>query len=64
MTAFEAAARDAGVPMTIMRDAGGEAAERYEARLVLVRPDAFVAWAGDTGGGKAASILATVRGAT
>ena len=41
----EAAAR-LGVPLTVVRDGAGEAAS-YGARLVLVRPDEFVAWTGD-----------------
>jgi len=62
VTAFMTAAKDAGAPLTIVRDSGGEALERYAARLVLVRPDQFVAWAGDSCGADAAAILATARG--
>ena len=41
----DAAAR-LGVPLAVVRDGAGEAAS-YGARLVLVRPDEFVAWTGD-----------------
>ena len=38
------AAATAGVPLTVVQEASGQAADRYEARWVLVRPDQFVAW--------------------
>jgi 4-hydroxyisophthalate hydroxylase len=43
---LEAAAKELGVPLTVVRDGAGQAAD-YAARLVLVRPDQFVAWTGD-----------------
>lgn len=43
--AFATAARTAGLPMRIIRDSGIAARKHYEASLVLVRPDQFVAWA-------------------
>lgn len=47
VAAFEAAAHQLGVPLKIIRDAGTAVLERLGARLVLVRPDQYVAWAGD-----------------
>ncbi|WP_345803516.1 FAD-dependent monooxygenase [Mesorhizobium sp. YIM 152430] len=45
---FRAAANGTGVPLTVVKDdVPGEAAD-YRARYVLVRPDQFVAFAGDT----------------
>jgi 2-polyprenyl-6-methoxyphenol hydroxylase-like FAD-dependent oxidoreductase len=42
---FEAAALKLRIPLEVVRDgAEGEAARRYKAKLVLVRPDHFVAW--------------------
>ena len=38
------AAAKAGVPLTVLHEAAGSEADRYEARWVLVRPDQFVAW--------------------
>jgi len=45
--AIELAAKDLGVPMKTIRDSYSGGREAYEARLVLVRPDHFVAFAGD-----------------
>src|SRR5690606_23667971 len=45
--AFRDAAASLGLPLTVVQaPAQGEAA-RYAARWVLVRPDQFVAWAGN-----------------
>jgi 2-polyprenyl-6-methoxyphenol hydroxylase-like FAD-dependent oxidoreductase len=50
INAFEVAARELRIPLEIVRDGGGsEAAGRYRAKLVLVRPDHFVAWSGAEG---------------
>ncbi len=45
--AFDDAATALRVPLTIVRDASRDARARYESSLILVRPDHFVAWAGD-----------------
>ena len=48
LAAFSTAAAAFAVPLTVVEaPAQGEVA-RYGARLVLVRPDHFIAWAGDT----------------
>ncbi|MBL0422986.1 FAD-dependent monooxygenase [Ramlibacter sp. AW1] len=44
--AFHDAAAKMGLPLTVVSDAFEGEPARYEARLVLVRPDQFVAWAG------------------
>lgn len=41
------AAKELEVPLTVVRDAQQGDAVEYGARLILVRPDQFVAWAGD-----------------
>src|SRR6185437_5284950 len=46
---FEGAARALSVPLVTLRDSLAGGRERYGARLILVRPDQFVAWAGDAG---------------
>ncbi len=44
---FELAARDKGLPLSVVRDVyAGELCD-YEERAILVRPDGYVAWAGD-----------------
>jgi 4-hydroxyisophthalate hydroxylase len=43
---FRRAAADLRLPLTVVDDPGVGEMGRYEARLVLVRPDHFVAWAG------------------
>ena len=46
--AIENAAHARGVPLKTIRDSQTGGREAYEARLVLVRPDHFVVWAGDS----------------
>jgi hypothetical protein len=61
--AFEDAARARGVPLrTVMIDEP-EAAEIYERRLVLVRPDGHVAWRGDEPPRNVIHLIDRVRGA-
>jgi len=61
---IEQAAADAGVPLTTVRDDQSDGREKYESKLVLVRPDQFVAWADDRCGGleEAAKLLGQVTG--
>lgn len=47
VTAFEAAARRLTLPLKTIRDSLTGGRERYRAKLVLVRPDQFVAWVSD-----------------
>ncbi len=46
--AFEDAAAATGVTLTVLRDSAADGRAAYGARLILVRPDEFVAWAGDS----------------
>lgn len=62
LAAFQAAAADRGVPLTVIEDGLGGGRERMEARLTLVRPDQFVVWAGDTAGKHAEQILTRAAG--
>jgi 4-hydroxyisophthalate hydroxylase len=45
--AFREVAADLHMPLTVLEDPGHGEMARYRARLVLVRPDHFVAWASD-----------------
>ena len=59
---FEAAARARGIPLKTVRDTFADGREDYEARLVLVRPDQYVVWAGDTAPADADAIVRRVAG--
>ena len=50
------------MPLTVVRDSLDGGREAYEARLLLVRPDQFVAWTGDHAPDDAEGLLASVAG--
>ncbi|MEC7257536.1 MAG: FAD-dependent oxidoreductase [Pseudomonadota bacterium] len=57
------AAQVAGVPLVTLNATADSAAQDYGARLILVRPDGFVAWAGDDLSGRdPAGIIALAIG--
>ncbi len=55
-------AQAARVPLKVVRDTAGDGREKYEARLVLVRPDQYVVWAGDAAPSDADAIVRHVTG--
>jgi hypothetical protein len=59
---FARAAQSLGIPLAVVRDSYGDERVDYAARLVLVRPDQFVAWAGDDAPGDVAALLRKVTG--
>ena len=59
---LEAKAAAEGVPLTVLRDTCEGGRQDYGARLVLVRPDQFVAWAGDVAPEDARAVLLTAAG--
>ena len=59
--AFAQAAEVLHVPLKIVRDAYADGRKAYEAKLILVRPDRYVAWASQEPA-DAAATLAKVAG--
>ncbi|QAA92419.1 2-polyprenyl-6-methoxyphenol hydroxylase [Pollutimonas thiosulfatoxidans] len=57
------AAQEQNVPLTLVDIANEEIASLYERKLVLVRPDGFVAWRDDALPTDAPSLIEIVRGA-
>jgi len=62
LRAFEIEAERMRVPFKVVRDSRDGGRERYEAAMVLVRPDQFVAWAADGGRIDPAEILGRAVG--
>ena len=62
--AFVRAAERAGVPLKVIRDSYAGERTAYEQKLVLVRPDQFVAWAGDTPPDDPISLIDQIAGRT
>jgi len=56
-------AEQAALPLSVVRDASAAARQAYGAAMVLVRPDAFVAWAGDGSEAPPERVLARSIGA-
>ena len=55
---FARAAEALQLPLKIVRDSYDQGRRAYEAKLILVRPDRYIAWAGDAPPADAASLLA------
>ena len=62
VSAFRAAAAEAGMPLGVVRPEDGRMRDRYEAPLALVRPDQHVAWRGSAAPPGLRAVLDTVRG--
>lgn len=58
----EDAARGLQVPMKVIEDSFAGGRQRYESRLVLVRPDQHVVWVGDSAPDDTAALLRKVTG--
>ncbi len=59
---FKAAADALAVPLTVIRDSYAGEREAYCARLILVRPDQFVAWSGNEFHDDAAEVIGKAIG--
>jgi 2-polyprenyl-6-methoxyphenol hydroxylase-like FAD-dependent oxidoreductase len=62
VTAFERAANALNVPLTIVRDSYADGRTAYEAKLILVRPDRYIAWIGTDVPADARAIIGKVVG--
>lgn len=60
--AFQTAATQLNVPLTVVRDSRSGGREQYGASLILVRPDQFVAWVSDDSPIDARSVLGRATG--
>lgn len=60
---FVAAARQHGIPLTVLVPGDRRLRARYAARFALIRPDQHVAWRGDVLPADTAELLARVTGA-
>ncbi len=59
---FETAARALKVPLKVVRDSYDGGREVYESQLILVRPDQYVVWNGDTVPADAGAVMGRVVG--
>ena len=62
VAAFAGAAQTLKVPLTIVRDTYEDKRTAYEANLMLVRSDRYVAWLGDAAPADAAAVMRKVIG--
>jgi 4-hydroxyisophthalate hydroxylase len=62
VAAFAEAAKARGVPLTIVRDTYRDDRTAYAAKLILVRPDRYIAWTGDGERVDAAAVLGKAVG--
>jgi 2-polyprenyl-6-methoxyphenol hydroxylase-like FAD-dependent oxidoreductase len=62
--AFQGAAEETRVPLKVIADTYEEPRRAYGSRLVLVRPDQYVVWAGDDAPRDPAAVLRRVAGLT
>lgn len=60
--ALRQAAANASVPLKVIEDSYADERASYEASLILVRPDQFVAWAGTAAPSDPDALVATVAG--
>ncbi|MDB5534495.1 MAG: Monooxygenase, FAD-binding, partial [Hyphomicrobiales bacterium] len=62
IAAFESAARELNIPLKVVRDDQSGERTKYEARLILVRPDQYVVWHDGINQADASTVLAKVVG--
>jgi 4-hydroxyisophthalate hydroxylase len=62
VTAFADAAKRRNVPLKIVRDTYRDGRTAYEAKLIMVRPDRYIAWISDSAPDDAAAIIGKIAG--
>jgi 4-hydroxyisophthalate hydroxylase len=62
VSAFERAAKALSVPLKVVRDSYGDGRQAYEANLILVRPDRYIAWSATHAPDDAGKIIAKAAG--
>src|SRR5262249_23489135 len=60
---FQRAAQARGVPLKVIRDSYRDGRTAFEARLMLVRPDRYVAWLSNAAPAHTEAVIARVVGA-
>jgi hypothetical protein len=60
--AFEQAAASLKVPLKVVRDSYADGRVKYETRMILVRPDQFIVWTGDSAPDNAVAIMRRIAG--
>jgi len=64
VASFVEAAKALNVPLKIVRDTYSNERTAYEAKLILVRPDRYIAWTGETAPADAGAVVAKAVGRT
>jgi hypothetical protein len=59
---FEQAAASLKIPFKVVRDTCADGRSKYETRMILVRPDQYIAWAGDSAPSDVVALMRRVAG--
>lgn len=62
INAFEQTAQSLKIPLKVVRDDYQEDRKKFDSRLILVRPDQYIAWTGDEPPDDTASLIRKVAG--